>query len=182
MVVLQKNSGNLRICIKTEPDLQRHHLPAVERCLAKLAEAHVFLKPSWLLLVAHCLPFGITSAPDIFQRQISAMDGRCGVWRPHLWEGLSWTSWSPWLIISPNLAEKTKITSTYGQSNPMGNAKTRSLWMKLWRQHLWNHWRRRSMHILPCWYRLQLGYNPLKLHMDQKLLTLLIAWFIILTS
>ena len=89
MVIVPKKSGDVRICVAANP------LPTVEKTLAQLARATVFSK-----LDANCrfwqihldeqsrpfttfitpfgrfwfnkLPFGISSAPECFQRQMSS--------------------------------------------------------------------------------------------------------------
>lgn len=101
MVVVPKTNGTVCICVDLTKLNQRvcherHPLPAVERVLAQLAEAHVFSKLHansgfWQIPLSansaplttfltpfgcycfHRLPFGITSAPEIFQRQMSAI-------------------------------------------------------------------------------------------------------------
>jgi hypothetical protein len=99
MVVVSKADGSVRICVDlsrlNESVRREHHpLPAVEQALAQLAEARVFSKLDansgfWQIPLAEesallttfitpfgrfCfnrLPFGITSAPEHFQRRMS---------------------------------------------------------------------------------------------------------------
>ena len=99
MVVVPKANGQVRICVdltKLNENVcrERHQLPAVEQTLAQIAGAQVFTKLNansgfWqiplseesALLTAfitpygrYCfnrLPFGITSAPEHFQRRMS---------------------------------------------------------------------------------------------------------------
>ena len=99
MVVVPKPNGQVRICVdltKLNQSVcrERHLLPAVEQTLAQLAGAKVFskldansgfgqipLSPESALLTRfitpfgrfcfHRLPFGITSAPEHFKRQMS---------------------------------------------------------------------------------------------------------------
>ena len=108
MVMVRKASGKVRICVdltKLNESVQRerHPLPAVEQTLAQLAGAKFFSKldansgfwqvsldPASSLLTTfitpfgrycfHRLPFGISSAPEHFQRQMSeALTGLTGV-------------------------------------------------------------------------------------------------------
>ena len=108
MVVVPKPNGTIRICVdltKLNQSVcrERHPLPAVEQTLAQLAGAQIFTKldansgfwqiplsPSSALLTTfltpfgrycfHRLPFGITSAPEHFQRRMSTLlDGLDGV-------------------------------------------------------------------------------------------------------
>ena len=108
MVVVPKPSGQVRICVdlkKLNECVQRefHPLPHVEEILAQLTGAQVFTKLDansgfWQIPLARksCLlttfitpfgrynfnklPFGITSAPELFQRRMSAMlSGLSGV-------------------------------------------------------------------------------------------------------
>ena len=99
MVVVPKPNGKVRICVdltKLNESVrrERHPLPAVDQTLAQLAGAQVFsqldansgfwqipLDPNSALLTTfitpfgrycfHRLPFGITSAPEHFQRRMS---------------------------------------------------------------------------------------------------------------
>ena len=101
MVVVPKKSGNVRICVDLKPLNQSvlrevHPLPTVDETLAKLTGARVFskldansgfwqiplAKPSRLLTTfvtpvgRYCfnkLPFGISSAPEHFQKRMSAI-------------------------------------------------------------------------------------------------------------
>ena len=101
MVVVPKANGRVRICVdltKLNENVcrERHPLPAVEQTLAQIAGAQFFskldansgfwqiqLSPDSALLTTfvtpfgrYCfnrLPFGITSAPEHFQRRMSAM-------------------------------------------------------------------------------------------------------------
>ena len=101
MVVVPKSNGKVRICVdlthlNRSVRRERHPLPAVEQSLAQLAGAKVFStldansgfwqiplnKGSALLTTFitpfgrycfHRLPFGITSAPEHFQRRMSDM-------------------------------------------------------------------------------------------------------------
>ena len=101
MVVVPKPDGNVRICVdltKLNQSVcrERHILPAVEQTLAQLAGAQVFTKLDansgfWQIPLSadsallttfltpfgrycfHRLPFGITSAPEHFQRRMSAL-------------------------------------------------------------------------------------------------------------
>ena len=108
MVVVPKKSGEVRICVDLKPlnsNVLRevHPLPAVDETLAQLAGAVVFSKLDansgfWQVPLAatsrhlttfitpfgrYCfnkLPFGITSAPEYFQKKMSAVvDGLQGV-------------------------------------------------------------------------------------------------------
>ena len=108
MVVVPKANGKVRICVdltKLNESVQRerHPLPAVDQTLAQLAGAKVFSKldansgfwqipldPASSLLTTfitpfgrycfHRLPFGISSAPEHFQRRMSeALSGLAGV-------------------------------------------------------------------------------------------------------
>ena len=108
IVVVPKANGKVRICVdvtKLNESVrrERHPLPAVDQILAQLAQARIFTKldansgfwqipldPSSSLLktfitpfVRYCfhrLPFGISSAPEHFQRQMSeALSGLPGV-------------------------------------------------------------------------------------------------------
>ena len=99
MVVVPKADGSVRICVDlsrlNESVRREHHpLPAVEQALAQLAEAQIFSKIDansgfWQIPLAkesallttfitpfgrfcfNRLPFGITSAPEHFQRRMS---------------------------------------------------------------------------------------------------------------
>ena len=99
MVVVLKLGGKIRICVdltrlNESVCRERHPHPAVEQTLAQLAEAHMFAKLDakygfWQIPLAkesallttfitpfgrfcfYCLPFGITSAPEHFQRCMS---------------------------------------------------------------------------------------------------------------
>ena len=99
MVVVPKANGKVRICVdltrlNQSVRREKHPLPTVEPTLAQLAGARVFTKldansgfwqiplsPESALLTTfvtpfgrfcfHRLPFGITSAPEHFQRRIS---------------------------------------------------------------------------------------------------------------
>ena len=100
MVVVPKPDGNVRICVDltklNESVCRERHLPAVEQTLAQLAVAQVFTKLDansgfWQIPLStdssllttfltpfgrYCfnrLPFGITSAPEHFQRRMSAL-------------------------------------------------------------------------------------------------------------
>ena len=101
MVVVQKPNGSVRICVdltKLNQSVcrERHPLPAVEQTLAQLAGAQVFTKLDansgfWQIPLSansallttfltpfgrycfHRLPFGITSAPEHFQRRMSVL-------------------------------------------------------------------------------------------------------------
>ena len=108
MVVVPKASGKVRICVdltKLNESVrrERHPLPAVDQTLAQLAGAKHFSKldansgfwqipldPTSSLLTTfitpfgrycfHRLPFGISSAPEHFQRRMSeALSGLTGV-------------------------------------------------------------------------------------------------------
>ena len=108
MVVVPKPNGSVRICVELTKLNQsvcreRHPLPAVEQTLAQLAGAEVFTKLDansgfWQIPLSaesallttfltpfgrYCfnrLPFGITSAPEHFQRRMSVLlDGMDGV-------------------------------------------------------------------------------------------------------
>ena len=108
MVVVPKSSGKVRICVdltKLNESVrrERHPLPAVDQTLAQLAGAKLFSKldansgfwqipldPTSSLLTTfitpfgrycfHRLPFGISSAPEHFQRRMSeALSGLTGV-------------------------------------------------------------------------------------------------------
>ena len=108
MVVVPKSSGKVRICVdltKLNESVrrERHPLPAVAQTLAQLAGAKLFSKldtnsgfwqipldPTSSLLTTfitpfgrycfHRLPFGISSAPEHFQRRMSeALSGLTGV-------------------------------------------------------------------------------------------------------
>ena len=108
MVVVPKPNGAVRICVdltKLNHSVcrERHPLPAVEQTLAQLAGAQVFTKLDansgfWQIQLSadsallttfltpfgrycfHRLPFGITSAPEHFQRRMSViLDGVEGV-------------------------------------------------------------------------------------------------------
>jgi len=99
MVVVPKPSGKVRICVdltrlNQSVCRERHQMPAVDQTLAQLAGAKLFTKldansgfwqiplsPESALLTTfmtpfgrfcfHRLPFGITSAPEHFQRRMS---------------------------------------------------------------------------------------------------------------
>ena len=99
MVVVPKPNHKVRICVdlthlNQSVCRERHPLPAVEQTLAQLADARIFstldansgfwqipLSPESALLTTfitpqgrycfHRLPFGITSAPEHFQRRMS---------------------------------------------------------------------------------------------------------------
>ena len=101
MVVVPKPNGQVRICVdltKLNQSVcrERYPLPAVEQILAQLSGANVFTKLDansgfWQMPLTpdsaplttfitpfgrfcfHRLPFGITSAPEYFQRQMSEM-------------------------------------------------------------------------------------------------------------
>ena len=101
MVVVPKNDGNIRICVDltrlNEKVLrERHILPSVEQTLAQLGNAKVFSKLDansgfWQIKLAsesallttfitpygrfcfNRLPFGISSAPEYFQKQMSEL-------------------------------------------------------------------------------------------------------------
>ena len=99
MVPVQKKNGKVRICVdltqlNQSVKRERHQLPAVDQVLAQVAGAKVFSKLDcnsgyWHIQLApesaqltafitpfgryqfHRLPFGITSAPEHFQRRVS---------------------------------------------------------------------------------------------------------------
>ena len=99
MVVVPKPSGKVRICVdltrlNQSVCRERHQMPAVDQTLAQLAGAKVYTKLDansgfWQILLSpesallttfmtpfgrfcfHRLPFGITSAPEHFQRRMS---------------------------------------------------------------------------------------------------------------
>ena len=96
LVVVLKLNGKVRLCVDLNESVQRerHPLPAVDQVLGQLTGATVFSKldansgfwqapldPLSALLTAfitpfgrfyfHRLPFGISSAPEIFQRLMS---------------------------------------------------------------------------------------------------------------
>ena len=101
MVVVPKANGKVRICVdlinlNQSVRRERHPLPAVDQTLAQLAGAKVFSKLDansgfWKIPLApesaqlttfitpfgrfcfHRLPFGITSAPEHFQRRMSEL-------------------------------------------------------------------------------------------------------------
>ena len=101
MVVVQKKSGNVRICVDLKPLNRRvrrevHPLPKVDETLAQLTGAKIFSKLDansgfWQIPLAqssrllttfitpmrrYCfnkLPFGISSAPEHFQRRMSEL-------------------------------------------------------------------------------------------------------------
>lgn len=101
MVVVPKGNGEIRICVDLTRlnecvCRERHPLPAVEQTLAQLAGARVFSKLDansgfWQIPLSlesallttfitpfgrycfHRLPFGITSAPEHFQRRMSEL-------------------------------------------------------------------------------------------------------------
>ena len=103
MVVAPKLNGNVRICVdltrlNNSVRRERHPLPSVDQVLAQLAGAKIFSKLDansgfWQIPLAeesiplttfmtpfgrycfHRLPFGITSAPEHFQRRMSEMVG-----------------------------------------------------------------------------------------------------------
>ena len=105
MVVAQKANGSVRICVdlsrlNESVCRERHQLPVVEQVLAQLTGAKLFstnsgfwqipLSPESALLTTfttpsgrfcfHRLPFGITSAPEHFQkRMLSILSGVEGV-------------------------------------------------------------------------------------------------------
>lgn len=108
MVVVPKADGNIRICVdltKLNENVCRakHILPSVEQILAQLGESKVFTKLDanagfWQVKLSkessllttfitpygrfcfNRLPFGITSAPEFFQKQMSKiLDGLPGV-------------------------------------------------------------------------------------------------------
>ena len=108
MVVVPKSDGNIRICVdltKLNESVCRakHILPSVEQILAQLGESRVFTKLDanagfWQIHLSNesallttfitpygrfCfnrLPFGINSAPEFFQKQMSKiLDGLPGV-------------------------------------------------------------------------------------------------------
>ena len=107
MVVVPKNNGKVRICVdltrlNESVCRERHPLPAVEQTLAQLAGATVFSKLDansgfWQIPLSqesallttfitpfgrycfHRLPFGITSAPEHFQRRMSSLLENVGV-------------------------------------------------------------------------------------------------------
>ena len=108
MVVVPKANGKVRICVdltrlNESVQRERHPLPAVDQTLAQLAGAKVFTKldansgfwqiplaPESALLTTfitpfgrfcfHRLPFGISSAPEHFQRRMSeVLSGLTGV-------------------------------------------------------------------------------------------------------
>ena len=101
MVVVPKGNGQVRICVdltclNERVCRERHPLPAVDQTLAQLAGAKIFskldansgfwqipLSPDSALLTTfitpfgrycfHRLPFGITSAPEHFQKRMSGL-------------------------------------------------------------------------------------------------------------
>jgi len=95
MVVVPKPSGQVQICVNLKhlnDSLQRefHPLPRVEETLAQLTRPQVFSKLDansgfWQIPLArnYCLlktfitfnvlPFGITTAPELFQRRMSSV-------------------------------------------------------------------------------------------------------------
>ena len=101
MVVVPKTNGRVRICVdltklNEEVYRERHPLPAVDQTLAQIAGARLFSKLDansgfWQIPLAsesallttfitpfgryhfNRLPFGITSAPEHFQRRMSAL-------------------------------------------------------------------------------------------------------------
>ncbi len=108
MVVVPKPNGKVRICVdltrlNESVKRERHPLPAVDQVLAQLAGAKVFTKLDansgfWQIPLApasaplttfitpfgrycfHRLPFGISSAPEHFQRRMSeTLSGLSGV-------------------------------------------------------------------------------------------------------
>ena len=108
MVVVRKKNNKIRVCVdltRLNKSVKRecHPLPAVEQTLAQLAEARVFTKLDansgfWQIPLSeesarlttfitpfgrfcfHRLPFGITSAPEHFQRRMNEiLDGLEGV-------------------------------------------------------------------------------------------------------
>ena len=108
MVVVQKKSGNVRICVDMKPLNEKvlreiHPMPHVDDTLAQLAGARIFSKLDtnsgfWQIpLDTNCrhlttfitpfgrfwfnkLPFGISSAPEVFQKQMSnILEGLPGV-------------------------------------------------------------------------------------------------------
>ena len=108
LVVVPKQSGKVRICVdltKLNENVchERHTLPAAEQVLAQLSGATVFSildanSGFWQIPLSaesaslttfisrfgrfcfHRLPFGITSAPEHFQRRISStLNGLTGV-------------------------------------------------------------------------------------------------------
>lgn len=111
MVVVPKADGSVRICVdlsRLNKSVRREHhpLPAVEQALAQLAEARVFSKIDansgfWQIPLAkdstllttfttlfgrfcfNRLPFGITSAPEHFQRRMSEIPRRRRGRMPH---------------------------------------------------------------------------------------------------
>ena len=102
MVVVPKADGKIRICVdftKLNESVCRelHMLPCVEQILAQLSGAKVFSKLFWQVKLSESssplttfitpfgrfrfqrLPFGITSAPEIFQRMSEILLGLDGV-------------------------------------------------------------------------------------------------------
>ena len=107
MVVVPKKSGAVRICVDLKPLNESvlrevHPIPKVDETLAHLAGAAVFSKLDanrgfWQIPLAepsrrlttfitpfgryffNKLPFGISSAPELFQRMIKLLDGLDGV-------------------------------------------------------------------------------------------------------
>ena len=108
MVVVPKKSGEVRICVDLKPLNENvlretHPMPHVDDALAQLSGAKLFSKLDansgfWQVPLAKCsrplttfitpfgrywfnkLPFGISSAPEIFQRKMSAtLEGIPGV-------------------------------------------------------------------------------------------------------
>ena len=98
MVVVMKPNNRVRICVdltKLNENVrrERHPLPAVEQTFAQIAGAQVFSKLDansgfWQIPLSansspvttfitpfgrYCLPFGITSAPEHFQRRLSVI-------------------------------------------------------------------------------------------------------------
>ena len=82
MVVVPKEGGRVRICVdltrlNESVCRERHPLPAVEQTLAQLAEARRKFRiladtsQKRICIAFNRLPFGITSAPEHFQRRMS---------------------------------------------------------------------------------------------------------------
>ena len=108
MLVVPKLNGKVRFCVdltrlNVSVKREQHPLPAIDQTLAQLAEANVFTKLDansgfWQISLApifaplttfirpfgrfcfHRIPFGISSAPEHFQRRMSeTLSGLAGV-------------------------------------------------------------------------------------------------------
>ena len=101
MVVMPKPSGKVRICVDMKPLNENamrefHPLPAIDETLTQLSGARIFTKLDasagfWQIPLAkesrplttfitpfgryqfNALPFGITSAPELFQKRMNAL-------------------------------------------------------------------------------------------------------------